>query len=228
MYAWLAAQAPRLTERFDQDGLRAHRRATDGRAPGDRPRRDRGPARLPARAAGGWTTTPALADAAVALFREHRNRVEPYADAARRCAAARALRLVAVTNGNAEVQETPLAACFDHAITAADAGAAKPDPAMFERPWLGRRPPGAGPAHRRRSRCSTARRRGASASPRSGSTAPARLARRAAAAAAGGDRPARAAGLARWAGAPGWPRGKRGRRCALTLLARDGPPAAAG
>jgi putative hydrolase of the HAD superfamily len=70
---------------------------------------------------------------ALAVFMDHRNRIEPYPDTApvlRRLAAD--YRLVSVTNGNADPELTPLAGLFDHHITAARAGAAKPDPVVFD------------------------------------------------------------------------------------------------
>ena len=39
--------------------------------------------------------------------------------------------LVSVTNGNSQIEHTPLHASFDHSLTAAEVGAAKPDPAIF-------------------------------------------------------------------------------------------------
>lgn len=132
MYAWLEQEAPRLTAVHDQDSLRAHRRGIIERRPEIAHdmtliRRDSLRELLQA------LDYPAdLADAAVALFRDHRNRVEPFTDARPVLMRLRErFRLVSVTNGNADVFQTPLGACFDHAITAADVGAAKPDPAMF-------------------------------------------------------------------------------------------------
>jgi putative hydrolase of the HAD superfamily len=74
----------------------------------------------------------ALADGAMRAFREARNQVEPYPDVAAVLARLRRhCPLIAVTNGNAEIQHTPLRDTFHHCLTAADAGAAKPDPALF-------------------------------------------------------------------------------------------------
>jgi FMN hydrolase / 5-amino-6-(5-phospho-D-ribitylamino)uracil phosphatase len=133
MYTWLEREAPRLTAVHDQESLRAHRRGIMERRPEIAHdmtliRRDSLRELL-----AGLDYPPNLADAAVALFREHRNRVEPFADVQPALLRLRErFRLVSVTNGNADVFRTPLGACFDHAITAADVGAAKPDPAMFQ------------------------------------------------------------------------------------------------
>lgn len=133
MYAWLRVRSPRLTDAHDQDSLREHRRAIVARHPEiahDMTLIRRASLR---ELLAGLDYAEGLADQAVALFRAHRNRVEPFADARPVLLRLRErFRLVSVTNGNADVFQTPLGDCFDHAITAADAGAAKPNPAMFE------------------------------------------------------------------------------------------------
>lgn len=136
-YAWLAAQAPRLAEQHTVDSLRAHRRALMRQ----RPELAHDVTALRQTALHSLLTELAyseheasrLAQGAMTAFRVARNRVEPYADAAPVLARLRRhCRLVAVTNGNAEVQQTPLRGAFDRCVTAAEAGAAKPDPAIFE------------------------------------------------------------------------------------------------
>jgi len=132
LYAWLERTAPRLTEVYDQEAMRRHRRelmasrpeiAHDLTAVRRHSLRD-------LLSAYGYDI--ALADDAVDLFLEHRNRVEPYADV---IPALQALGteylLVSVTNGNAEVARTPLRGLFGLSLTAADVGAQKPDPALF-------------------------------------------------------------------------------------------------
>jgi putative hydrolase of the HAD superfamily len=132
VFDWLAEHAPRLVERHTQETLRAHRLNL---------------ARLRPEIAHDLTEvrreslrqllaehglSEDLAQAASDHFRQHRNRVEPFAEVP---AALQRLRphlvLVSVTNGNAQVVHTPLAGCFHHDLTAAEVGAAKPDPAMF-------------------------------------------------------------------------------------------------
>jgi putative hydrolase of the HAD superfamily len=39
--------------------------------------------------------------------------------------------LVSLTNGNAQLEQTPLRGLFHHSLTAGAVGAAKPDPALF-------------------------------------------------------------------------------------------------
>jgi putative hydrolase of the HAD superfamily len=84
-----------------------------------------------------------LAARATAVFRAARNRVEPWPDvipALQRLR--RRYRLVSVTNGNAEVDKTPLAGLFHLDLTSAQVGAAKPDPAIFHAAarWAGLAP----------------------------------------------------------------------------------------
>jgi putative hydrolase of the HAD superfamily len=76
----------------------------------------------------------ALAAEALEVFLERRNRIEPYADSAPALwrLAAR-FHLVSITNGNSDPELTPLRGVFRHRVNAADTGASKPDPAVFER-----------------------------------------------------------------------------------------------
>ena len=131
-YDWLNRRAPRLTAKYSQARLREHR-VELGRA---RPEiaHDLTELRLRSLAlllsAEGYQTE--LAHQASDVFRAARNRVTPYAEV---IDALRLLRasytLVSVTNGNSQIEHTPLHASFDHSLTAADVGAAKPDPAIF-------------------------------------------------------------------------------------------------
>ena len=68
-----------------------------------------------------------------ALFREARNEVTPYPDVLpvlERLSSR--YKLVSVTNGNAEIDKTPLSNIFHRSFTAAEVGAARPDPALFQ------------------------------------------------------------------------------------------------
>lgn len=131
-YAWLATEAPRLTETYDGDALRAHRIAFARRNPDIA--HDLTEVRLRSLAEllidAGYNAD--LAKGASDVFRVARNRVEPYAEVIE---ALRILRvryvLVSVTNGNSQIEQTPLHASFDFSLTAAEVGAAKPDPAIF-------------------------------------------------------------------------------------------------
>lgn len=132
LYAWLEQVAPRVTERFDREGLRRHRRALMTRRPelAHDLSQVRRVALAEQLAAHGYA--PDLADEGLELFQAYRNRVEPYSEVAEvlRDLATR-FRLVSVTNGNADVASTPLQGLFHRSLTAAEAGAARPDPALF-------------------------------------------------------------------------------------------------
>jgi putative hydrolase of the HAD superfamily len=137
-YAWLAAQAPRLVERHTIDSLRAHRRQLMQRRPeiahDVTALRQAALHSLLLELDYAEHEADALALGALAEFRIARNRVEPYVEVAPVLKRLRQhCRVVAVTNGNAEVAATPLRHAFDRCITAAEAGAAKPSPAIFER-----------------------------------------------------------------------------------------------
>jgi putative hydrolase of the HAD superfamily len=132
LYAWLARAAPRLTEACNEEAMRLHRHDLMVRRPQiahdlTAVRRESLQNLL---AAHGYDAE--LAAEAMVPFLEYRNRVEPYADvipALLELGVGR--RLVAVTNGNSDVERTPLRGLFHHALTAADVGARKPDPALF-------------------------------------------------------------------------------------------------
>ena len=140
LYDWLSAVAPRLTAAHDPASLRAHRGRWMTGAPEqahDLTRVRRESLRV-VLAEHGYPRT--LADEGVELFRRHRNRVEPYAEVepVLRRLLDRYL-LVSVTNGNVQLERTPLRGLFHHSLSAADVGAAKPDPALFRRAleWAG-------------------------------------------------------------------------------------------
>jgi 2-haloalkanoic acid dehalogenase type II len=143
LFAWLERTAPRLTEACDQEQMRRHRRelmsnrpeiAHDITAVRRQSLRD---------LISAYGYDSALADGALALFLDHRNRVEPYADV---IPSLRSLgidhKLVSLTNGNADVGRTPLRGLFDLSLSAAQVGAQKPDPALFlgALDWSGVRP----------------------------------------------------------------------------------------
>ncbi|MGB5734071.1 MAG: HAD family hydrolase [Thiohalocapsa sp.] len=140
LYAWLAARVPRLTAVHDADSLRLHRIALMRERP--EIAHDVTAVRLFALRAlmDEFDYPESLAEEAMTLFQQRRNRVTPYADVRPALARLRErYRLVSLTNGNAEVHNTPLSNSFHRSLTAAEAGAAKPDPALFERAmdWAG-------------------------------------------------------------------------------------------
>ncbi len=133
LYRWLLEQAPRLTHGHSIDSLREHRL----RLAESRPELAHDLTTLRLASLGQLLEAHGYqrkwARAAVALFLEERSRVEPFEDVLPVLRAlARHYRLVSVTNGNAEVARTPLRGHFHLSLSAADVGAAKPSPALFE------------------------------------------------------------------------------------------------
>ena len=77
--------------------------------------------------------SPDLAEEAMAVFLEARNRVNPFPDVFPVLQSlARFYCIASITNGNADVKCTPLKSCFDFSLSAAKVGASKPAPDMFQ------------------------------------------------------------------------------------------------
>ncbi|MGA7800825.1 MAG: HAD family hydrolase [Gammaproteobacteria bacterium] len=133
-FQWLQRAAPRLTAAHDQTGLRAHRHQLMA----DKPElsHDFTALRIASLtlllAEFGYPVS--LAEQATAAFREVRNQVTPFPDVLPVLRALKpAYRLISLTNGNAEIRHTPLKEHLHLSLTAAEVGAAKPHPALFER-----------------------------------------------------------------------------------------------
>ena len=131
-HRWLGERYPRVAMRYPVASLQALRQAIADEFP-DR-RHDLGAlrrelyARLAREAGYGGT----MVDEAFAEFQRLRNRVTPFADvvpALERIG--RVHTLVALTNGNADLDVIGLAGHFRATFTAAAIGAAKPDPRVF-------------------------------------------------------------------------------------------------
>ncbi len=143
LYRWLEHHAPRVTEAMSLEAMWEHRERFMAAHPELVHDLTLVRLRTLQEVMERFGYPQALAEEATALFRRERNRVEPYADVA---PALRALRrrflLVSVTNGNAQVEETPLAGLFHLDLTSAEVGAAKPDPALFRAAadWAGVEP----------------------------------------------------------------------------------------
>jgi putative hydrolase of the HAD superfamily len=132
LYAWLERNAPRLTDACGQDLMRNHRHELTLSRPDIA--HDLTAVRLESLRGllSAYDYDAGLAEDGMALFLEHRNRVEPYADVIPALLKLGAYhRLVSVTNGNSDVERTPLSGLFHHSLTAADVGAQKPAPALF-------------------------------------------------------------------------------------------------
>ena len=131
-YAWLQREAPDLTARYSLETLREHRLALGRTRPEiahDLTELRRESLRLLLREVG---CGEELARVASDVFRAARNRVTPFDDVMDGLDRLRTqYTLVSVTNGNSQIEHTPLRASFHHSLTAAEVGAAKPDPAIF-------------------------------------------------------------------------------------------------
>jgi len=131
-YDWLDCEAPRLTARYSAEQLREHRLETGRRHP--EIAHDLTEVRLRSLAAlleqEGYGV--GLAHRASDVFRAARNRVTPFREVTDALVRLReGYTLVSVTNGNSQIECTPLHQSFDYALTAAEVGAAKPHPAIF-------------------------------------------------------------------------------------------------
>jgi 2-haloalkanoic acid dehalogenase type II len=130
--AWLERHHPRLAARFDREALRGRRHQLAQERP--ELAHDLTALRIASlrQAAAEVGCDPALAEAAFEVFIVERNRITLYADVLPVLSRlAGRYTLAALTNGNADVQRIGIAHLFDFALTAADVGASKPDPALF-------------------------------------------------------------------------------------------------
>lgn len=131
--AWLAERHPRMAELHTPDASRTLRQSVAARHPERahdltwvRTESLRHLARE-----GGYP--PEVADEAFGVFHAARCEVDPYPDVAPALEAlARRYPLYALSNGNADIRRTPLAAHFTLGVSASDAGAAKPDRRIFD------------------------------------------------------------------------------------------------
>ena len=133
LFEWLQLHAPNVTGAYSIESMRSHRRAIANA----HPERAHDMTWLRAFALRDLLRRhnhdEDLAEQAMVVFREARDRVQPYDDVIEVLQHLREnYLLVSVTNGNARVENTPLNGLFHHSLTAAEVGAAKPHPALFE------------------------------------------------------------------------------------------------
>ena len=132
-YAWLVEHAPRLTAAHDNESLRRWR----WELAGQRPEIAHDFTLLRRVALGeqlaAFGYDPALAEPGIALFVRERSVVTLFDDVRpaleRLC---REFTLVALTNGNADLEVAGVSPYFSFCISPAEAGVQKPDPRMFE------------------------------------------------------------------------------------------------
>lgn len=133
LWAWLARHYPKITERFTPDAALALRTEVVAEYPGSshdfRFLRKAVLGRMATLA--GYTTD--LVEEAFAVFDVARNQVELYPDVlpTLRTLSER-FSVIAVTNGNADLEKIGIRELFDGVVTAVEAGAAKPARPIFD------------------------------------------------------------------------------------------------
>ena len=132
-YEWLASTCPEIAHTHSYDALVAHRRAHYASIP--EVRHDLTRARLLwlESLLREWGYATELAETGFRVFREHRNTVILFDEVARVLGQlGERYAIGAITNGNADVHQIGIGHHFDFVVTPAEAGAAKPDSAIFE------------------------------------------------------------------------------------------------
>ena len=132
LYAWLQKNYPSITDKYSIQEIAAKRNHLNQRRP-DIAHNVTALRLLALRElANEFGYDAMLASAGLALFRYHRNQVEPFQHSTTTLARLKAHFTVgAVTNGNVQLEQTPLGKYFDFAVSAAEAGACKPAPEIF-------------------------------------------------------------------------------------------------
>jgi putative hydrolase of the HAD superfamily len=132
LFAWIQDHTPRLAQAHDQKALRLHRKVVARSNPAIAHDLTAVRRQSLVELFREHDYDSGYADEAIALFLRHRNRVEPYGDVVPALEAlGERFTIVSLTNGNADVEQTPLRGLFDLSLTAADVGAQKPDPGLF-------------------------------------------------------------------------------------------------
>jgi putative hydrolase of the HAD superfamily len=130
---WLAAHCPRLAARYDDAALQELRRELASLNPGRAHDLTWLRTEVLRQCALRTNYPEAVAGHAFAVFHEARNQIDPYPDVRPALALlARRFPLYALSNGNADVRRVGLGDLFADAIGAEAAGAAKPDPRIFQ------------------------------------------------------------------------------------------------
>ena len=133
LLVWLQQQAARLVRSHDLDSLRDHRRLVMQNRPEiahDITAVRMTSLRLLLKE---FDYAPELAGEAMDVFLAARNRVSPFPDVYPVLQSLAQLYCIAsITNGNADVKRTSLGSCFDFSLSAAQVGAPKPAPDLFQ------------------------------------------------------------------------------------------------
>lgn len=132
LHAWLEQHAPKLAAEYDVEALRNHRKSVTRERPDIAHNLTLTRVISLQRLLQQYEYDISLADKAVERFRVERNKVTPYDDVKQVLdVLGKHYFLIAVTNGNADINHTPLKGYFRYALTAEMVGASKPDPAIF-------------------------------------------------------------------------------------------------
>ena len=132
-YEWLARTCPEIARTHSRDALVAHRHAHYASIPEIRHDLTRARLLWLESLLKEWGYGPELAATGFRVFWTHRNAVTLFDDVTRVLGRlGERYAIGAITNGNADVHHIGIGHHFDFVVTPAEAGAAKPDPAIFE------------------------------------------------------------------------------------------------
>jgi HAD superfamily hydrolase (TIGR01549 family) len=133
LYDWLAEHAPEIPANYTMEAMRQHRLIFQRDNPDIAHDLTQVRQRVLQQLMELHGYPESLVAQGTALFREARNQVTPYPDVLPVLEGLLTrYKLVSVTNGNAEIDKTPLHNIFHRSFTAAEVGAARPDPALFQ------------------------------------------------------------------------------------------------
>ena len=133
LYIWLGENRPRITEQFTPQALQSVRAEVIARSDGEAHDLSLIRRRVLEYIGNAAGYDNDFIDDAFAVFDTARNEVELFPEVLPALEALRTrYRLIALTNGNANLKKIGIDHLFDHFITAADAGAAKPAQPMFD------------------------------------------------------------------------------------------------
>ena len=132
-YEWIVRTCPQIAHAHSYDTLAAHRHAHYASIPEIRHDLTRARLLWLESLLREWGYAAELAETGFEVFREHRNAVTLFDDVPRVLGKLGEHHAIgAITNGNADVHRIGIGHHFDFVVTPAEAGAAKPDSAIFE------------------------------------------------------------------------------------------------
>ena len=133
LYEWIGCACPDIARTHSHDALVAHRQAHYASIPEVRHDLTRARILWLESLLREWGYESGLAETGFRVFSEHRNAVTLFDDAVRVLGKlGERYSIGAITNGNADVHRIGIGHHFDFVVTPAEAGAAKPDAAIFE------------------------------------------------------------------------------------------------